>query len=63
MCGLAQGYKFGAKLVRGAYMVLERQRAKERGYSSPIQDTKADTDASYDRCAVRLVQRRPAAAL
>lgn len=44
-----QGYKFGAKLVRGAYMVIERQRAQERGYPSPILDTKEGTDESYDR--------------
>lgn len=42
----------GAKLVRGAYMQLERARARERGYESPICDTIEDTHANYDRCAV-----------
>lgn len=46
-----EGWHFGAKIVRGAYLVLERQRAAERGYQSPIFDTKAATDFSYDRCA------------
>ena len=43
-----EGYKFGAKIVRGAYMVLERRRAQEMGYESPIWDTKEETDAAYD---------------
>lgn len=42
------GYKLGVKLVRGAYMEKERDRAEEKGYPSPIQDTKADTDRDYD---------------
>ncbi|MGZ5282581.1 MAG: proline dehydrogenase family protein [Bacteroidia bacterium] len=46
-------FKIGAKLVRGAYMEKERKRAEEKGYASPIQDTKADTDRDYDE-AVRL---------
>jgi proline dehydrogenase len=57
------GYKFGAKLVRGAYMTLERRRAAERGYPSPIWDTLADTHANYDRCvkaALREVAERGA---
>jgi Proline dehydrogenase len=29
--------------------VLERQRAADLGYESPIHDTKAATDANYDR--------------
>lgn len=34
--------------VRGAYMVLERQRAQDMGWPSPIHDTAADTHANYD---------------
>jgi proline dehydrogenase len=43
-----EGYIFGVKLVRGAYMEKERDRAEEKGYPSPIHATKADTDADYD---------------
>jgi proline dehydrogenase len=43
------GYSLGAKVVRGAYMVLERRRAAERGYPCPVLPTKAATDESYDR--------------
>lgn len=40
--------KYGIKLVRGAYMEKERARAAEKGYPSPIQATKADTDKDYN---------------
>lgn len=42
------GYYFGAKLVRGAYMEKERDRAEEFGYPSPIHKDKAGTDRDYD---------------
>ena len=43
-----KGYYYGIKLVRGAYMEKERERAEEKGYPSPIHETKADTDRAYD---------------
>lgn len=42
------GYFFAVKLVRGAYMEKERERAEEMGYPSPIHPDKASTDADYD---------------
>ena len=42
------GFYIGMKLVRGAYMEKEIARAIEKGYPSPICDTKDDTDKNYD---------------
>jgi proline dehydrogenase len=44
----AKGYLFGAKLVRGAYMEKEADRAEEMGYESPIQPSKSATDKDYN---------------
>lgn len=44
----AGGYRLGAKLVRGAYMEKERERAIEKGYPSPIQPNKEATDDAYN---------------
>jgi proline dehydrogenase len=41
-------YYFGIKMVRGAYMEKERARAEKMGYTSPINNTKADTDKEYN---------------
>jgi len=50
-------YHFGAKLVRGAYMVSERERAMKMGYPSPIQDTIEDTHACYDSSMAYLLNK------
>lgn len=44
----ADGYILAVKLVRGAYMEKERERAAEMGYESPIQPDKKSTDADYN---------------
>lgn len=46
-------YKVGYKLVRGAYMEKERERATTNGYPSPIQPDKAACDHDYNE-AVKL---------
>lgn len=43
-----QGFKIGMKLVRGAYMEKERERAVEKGYKDPICKNKATTDKMFN---------------
>lgn len=43
-----KGHFLGAKLVRGAYMEKERDRAEQNGYKSPIHKDKAATDRAFN---------------
>lgn len=52
-----KGYQLGAKLVRGAYMEKERNRAAEKGYPSPIQPDKSSCDKDYDEAVSFCLER------
>ena len=44
----AEGFFIGMKIVRGAYMEKENNRADEKGYPTPICESKEATDINYD---------------
>ncbi len=43
-----ESFHYGVKLVRGAYMEKERERAQLRNYTSPIQPNKAACDKDFN---------------
>lgn len=51
-----EGFKIGMKLVRGAYMEKERERAKKLGYDDPICVDKAATDKNYNDTMAYMVE-------
>ena len=52
----AEGFYIGMKLVRGAYMEKENERAQEKGYPSPICVSKEATDENYDASVHYMVE-------
>lgn len=51
----SEGFYIGMKLVRGAYMEKENERALEMGYPSPICSSKEATDKNYDAAVKYMV--------
>ena len=53
-----EGFHIGMKVVRGAYMEKERERAKEKGYHSPICENKLATDENYDNAIKYMMEHK-----
>jgi len=53
-----EGFHIGMKVVRGAYMEKERERAKEKGYPSPICENKLATDENYDNAIKYMMEHK-----
>ena len=51
-----QDFHIGMKLVRGAYMEKENARAQEKGYPTPICESKEATDRNYDAAVDYMMQ-------
>ncbi|PCH99324.1 MAG: proline dehydrogenase [Bacteroidetes bacterium] len=51
-----ENYFLAIKLVRGAYMEKERERASAKNYDSPIHVSKKNTDMDYERALRLLVE-------
>ncbi|XP_078361014.1 hydroxyproline dehydrogenase-like isoform X3 [Oculina patagonica] len=51
------GFHFGAKIVRGAYMTQERNRAAGMGYDDPIHNSYEDTCRMYDQVVETVLQK------
>ncbi|UQD57049.1 proline dehydrogenase family protein [Flavobacterium sp. K5-23] len=53
---VAEGFYIGMKIVRGAYMEKENARAIEKGYPSPICESKVASDINYDSAVLYMVE-------
>lgn len=52
----SEGFYIGMKLVRGAYLEKENKRAEEKGYPTPICESKEATDINYDNAVVYMME-------
>ena len=52
---IKNNYFIGMKVVRGAYMEKENDRAEEKGYPSPICASKKATDENFDNVVAYMV--------
>ena len=59
----SQNFKVGFKIVRGAYMEKERNRAEEKEYKSPICETKNATDENFNSCMTYILNNLDAISL
>jgi proline dehydrogenase len=51
-----EGFFIGMKLVRGAYMEKENERAIEKGYPTPICPSKEASDINYDAAVLYMAE-------
>lgn len=51
-----EGFAIGAKVVRGAYMEKENERAQEKGYTSPICKNKKETDENFNAAIAYIME-------
>ncbi|MEM0542988.1 proline dehydrogenase family protein [Flavobacterium sp. j3] len=51
-----EGFFIGMKLVRGAYMEKENKRAEEKGYPTPICESKEATDVNFDQTVAYMMK-------
>ncbi len=51
----AGGYKLGYKIVRGAYLEKENERAEEKGYNTPMHKSKDATDSDFNAILLYII--------
>jgi proline dehydrogenase len=51
-----ENFKIGAKVVRGAYMEKENERAQEKGHTSPICKNKRETDENFNAAIAYIME-------
>ncbi len=53
---LKENFKIGFKVVRGAYMEKENERAGEKAYPTPICKSKKETDINFDNAVQFMIE-------